>query len=403
MDRRPLAVEPQPPPLPVGLAIDPSGTMGAAASFVEGPGGGDAVQILRFARDIEALTPMTTTEGEATAAVGGLAARGDTALHDAPARSVELVGQRPGGKAIVVLSDGVDDDGTGRPLGEATVAEVLAAAHAVSVPILAVGLGTRMDEAVLREVADRTGALHLGAPSTEDPAAEELAAEELGSVHERIGDPLPVRHAIAHTSSLPADGTGRAGPPDLRAPGVRGGSRRGAGARAGVGRGGRGRRGGPRPSSAVPRRRSHRRGPAQRRARGDGPADRGDRARPLLPLRVHGGGHDGDAGALRPRPHRRRAARPDPGPSRRAARGDLRRGDPLEGVAGCFEVRARAHDDDLIDAVVRDRLMERAVRPLIEEVDDPDEAPHRVSGLYEANVIDAVRRNRLRDAVRARE
>ena len=48
------------------------------------------MQVLRFARDIEALTPMTTTKPEATAAIETLAARGDTA------RQVDL--DAPGGQ-----------------------------------------------------------------------------------------------------------------------------------------------------------------------------------------------------------------------------------------------------------------------------------------------------------------
>ena len=207
VDQRPLTVEARLPPLSVVLAIDASGSMAdamgatreAAARFVDGLGEGDAVRVLRFAREVETPTSMTTTKGEARAAIEALSARGDTALHDALARSVELLSARPGRTAVVVLSDGLDDDGTGGPLSEATVAGVLAAAEGAGVPIFAVGLGTEMDEAVLREVAERTGGLYLPAPT----------ADELGSVYERIGDQLSGQYAIAYTSSLPADGTER--------------------------------------------------------------------------------------------------------------------------------------------------------------------------------------------------
>ena len=42
-----------------------------------------------------------------------------------------------GRKAIVLLSDGVDDDGTGKPLSKKTVTDVLALARQVNVPIYA--------------------------------------------------------------------------------------------------------------------------------------------------------------------------------------------------------------------------------------------------------------------------
>lgn len=207
VDQEPLTVEPQLPPLSVVVALDSSGSMSkrmaetreAAKTFVQGLDADDSVQLLRFSREIDTPTPMTSTKEPVIAAIETITARGDTALYDAIFRSVDLLADRRGRKAVVVLSDGVDDDGSGQPLSTHTVSEVLARAGEVNVPIFAIGLGTEMDEAVLRDIAETTGAQYLSAPE----------ASELDAVYARIGDQLSGQYAIRYTSSLPADGIER--------------------------------------------------------------------------------------------------------------------------------------------------------------------------------------------------
>lgn len=213
VDQEPLTVEPQLPPLSVVVALDGSGSMSdrmaetqeAAKQFVGSLGEGESVQLVRFAREIETVTPMTSTKSNVQEAIDTVAARGDTALYDALYRSVELVSERRGRKAIVLLSDGVDDDGTGQPLSTHTIEDVLDRAAEVNVPIFVIGLGSEMDEAVLTDIAETTGAQYLNAPS----------ADELGKIYGRISDQLSGQYAIRYTSSLPADGTARR--VDLRA------------------------------------------------------------------------------------------------------------------------------------------------------------------------------------------
>lgn len=215
VDQSPLTVEEQLPPLSVVVTIDTSGSMSdamaatqdAASTFVEGLDEADSVQILPFAETTDPATAMTSDRAEATQAIAGLTARGDTALFDALAASVDLLAERRGRKAIVVLSDGVDDNGAGEPLSTATLDDVLTAAATVSVPVFAIGLGTEMDEAVLSRLATETGALYLNAPD----------AAQLSGVYGQIGAQLTGQYSIRYTSSLPADGTERR--VDLDAPG----------------------------------------------------------------------------------------------------------------------------------------------------------------------------------------
>ena len=218
VEQSPLTVEEQLPPLSVVLAIDTSGSMAqamdqtrtAATEFVRGLADGDAVQVVAFAEEATAATPMLTDTAPAEGALAGLVARGDTALYDAILLSVDLVAEREGRKAVVVLSDGVDDDGQGQPLSTATIPEVLARAGETSVPVFTIGLGTEMDESVLRQVAGDTGGVYLSAPD----------AEDLQTVYGTIGQQLSGQYSIRYTSSLPADGTERR--VDLEAPGGQG-------------------------------------------------------------------------------------------------------------------------------------------------------------------------------------
>ncbi|MFZ1986347.1 MAG: VWA domain-containing protein [Desulfatitalea sp.] len=205
VDQEPLTVEPKLPPLSVVITLDTSGSMSkrmkeaqaAAMSFVDTLGSHDSAQVVAFAREVKRLTTMSTNRQATREAIEKTVARGDTALYDALYESIQLVKDRTGRKAIVLLSDGVDDDGTGRALSKHTVKDVLGLAREVNVPIYVLGLGTEIDEAGLTETATETGALYYKAPQ----------ASELKALYAQIGAQLAGQYAIYYTSNLPADGT----------------------------------------------------------------------------------------------------------------------------------------------------------------------------------------------------
>jgi VWFA-related protein len=207
VDQKPLTVEPKLPPLSVVVTLDVSGSMkerladaqAAASHFLDMLGETDSAQVLTFAREVKRLTLMTTSRSAARAGISATVARGDTALYDALYESVALLKERVGRKAIVLLSDGVDDDGTGKQLSKHTVREVLVLARQVNVPIYVVGLGTELDEATLTQtqVAQDTGGLYLKTPN----------ASELKLLYASIGEQLAGQYAIHYTSNLPGDGS----------------------------------------------------------------------------------------------------------------------------------------------------------------------------------------------------
>jgi VWFA-related protein len=204
VDQEPITVTPKLTPLSVVLTMDTSGSMkkrladaqSAAKSFLRTLQPQDKAQVVRFSRDVKTIQPLSADRAAAEAAIDATTARGDTALFDALYTSVESLRDVPGRKAIVLLSDGVDDDGTGKPLSKKTVTDVLRLARQVNVPIYAIGLGTELDELALKKVASETGALYLNA----------VEPSELKRLYDSIGKQLAGQYTIGYSSNLPADG-----------------------------------------------------------------------------------------------------------------------------------------------------------------------------------------------------
>lgn len=204
VDQEPLTVVPKLTPLTVVVALDTSGSMkkrlddakAAAKSFIGMLAPGDQVHVIGFAREVKMLSDRSGGAANARTAIDATAARGDTALYDALYTSVYVLNKIPGRKAIVLLSDGADDDGTGKPLSKHSVADALELARTVNVPIFTIGLGSELEKEVLNKVADDTGGLCLIAPQ---PA-------QLKALFDKIGEQLAGQYNIYYTSDLPGDG-----------------------------------------------------------------------------------------------------------------------------------------------------------------------------------------------------
>jgi VWFA-related protein len=207
VDQQPLTVESQLPPLSVVIAIDNSGSMRprlaetrqAAKSFLDLLAPADSVQVVGFAQQVKVLGPMSSNRSAAGKAIELTTARGNTALYDALFTSVDLLKDRPGRKAVVLLSDGVDDNGVGKQLSKHSLQDVLQFAKRGNVPIYAIGIGTEIDEALLSGFAQSTGGRYFLTPN----------ASELKNLYDQIGLQLAGQYLISYTSNLPADGTTR--------------------------------------------------------------------------------------------------------------------------------------------------------------------------------------------------
>lgn len=201
IDQTPLTVEQKLPPLSIIVLIDSSGSMkprmketkAAAGAFLSNLGSSDSTEVITFSREVRPLTPMSTNRETARHAIDSIRAHGDTALYDALWESVGVLKTRPGRKAVVLLSDGVDDDGKGGQLGKHSIDEVLHLASDVNVPLYAIGVGNEIDEALLASIAQGTGALYFLAPQ----------AAQLKTLYAKIAEQLSGQYLISYISNHP--------------------------------------------------------------------------------------------------------------------------------------------------------------------------------------------------------
>ena len=105
-----------------------------------------------------------------------------TCLYDAAFKAVEKAAEvRKGRRAVVLLTDGVDEARGGGPCSSMTVDDVIDRAGELSVPLYLIGLGEEnVDQKVLQRMADRTNGQFWLAPD----------ASELGGIYQRIADQL---------------------------------------------------------------------------------------------------------------------------------------------------------------------------------------------------------------------
>jgi Mg-chelatase subunit ChlD len=137
VDQGPLNVEAKLPPLSIVISLDNSGSMKpwmketkeAAKDFLNSLDNNDSAEVIGFAQQVKILSTMSANREASRRAIDSTNARGNTALYDALYASIEALKGRPGRKAVVLLSDGVDDNGVGQPLSKHSIDDVIRYAH----------------------------------------------------------------------------------------------------------------------------------------------------------------------------------------------------------------------------------------------------------------------------------
>jgi Ca-activated chloride channel family protein len=185
------------------LVVDISGSMAvagkldaakaAARAFVEQMRPDDRAGLVSFNVEVEYVQPITGDREALFAAIDGLQPREDTALYDALVRAADILGSVDGRKAVIVLTDGMDNS------SQATVEQVLTGIGPAGLSISTIGLGDArqvdvsfegLDEAALTELADRTGGVY---ESAQDPSM-------LVGIYERFARSLQSEYAITYRS-----------------------------------------------------------------------------------------------------------------------------------------------------------------------------------------------------------
>jgi VWFA-related protein len=152
----------------------------------------DWLGVITFADKSMVAHGMTQERQSSLQAIAAYKAEWGTALYDALCDSVLMLKQYKGRKAIVVLTDGRDEDNpdTG-PGSTRTWEQVVGLLREIDVTLFAVGLGTKIDPERLTTLGTVSGG----------QAYFPLGVSELSAQYARIVDNLSHRYIIGYTST----------------------------------------------------------------------------------------------------------------------------------------------------------------------------------------------------------
>jgi len=192
--------EAQDAPVSIALLIDASGSMrrdadaviAAATGFVEALPGRDKLAVMLFADSAEFAHDLSTLRLWSLDAIGKYDANGGTALYDALTGSFRRLRAVEGRRAVVVLTDGRDEDNPGTGPGSvSTWDDVLEELERAQTTVFSIGLGPNVDRDKLQALADRSGG--------EAYYPENVAT--LRAEYDRILENLRRRYVISYTST----------------------------------------------------------------------------------------------------------------------------------------------------------------------------------------------------------
>jgi Ca-activated chloride channel family protein len=173
----------------------------AARTFVEALRPQDKLSLLFFSDGVVVAHDLSTNRQTSIDAITGYKPVGGTALYDAMAEALTTLKPVEGRRAVVLMSDGRDENNPGTAPGSRhTLPEVLELAREVEATVLPIGLGTNLDRAGLEGLADISGGVAYF-PSD---------ASELRAQFARTVENLRRRYVLGYTSTHVArDGSWR--------------------------------------------------------------------------------------------------------------------------------------------------------------------------------------------------
>ena len=143
-------------------------------AFVDDLRADDRMEIIKFDTNFQVVQAFTSDKAALKSAISAPFDLGqytrlyDTvyqAVENSPATGIER-------SAVIVVSDGVDDDGNGNPLSTKTLADIINNSWRRGIPVFTVGIGdasgTIINQAILTQMADGTGGLFFGAVSSDN-------------------------------------------------------------------------------------------------------------------------------------------------------------------------------------------------------------------------------------------
>jgi len=190
-------------PLTTMLVIDVSGSMNsggklqaakdAAVAYVDQARPDDQIGLLAFNTKVTYVQPLTSDHQALKDAIESLRAQDDTAMYDALEQAIEYLTSVEGRKAIIVLTDGLDNRSKRSPQ------EVIQMIGPEGLSISTVGLGdptqstgaiTSLNEPALKALAGEAGGAYGYAND----------AESLTALYEKLGRALQSEYVVTYTS-----------------------------------------------------------------------------------------------------------------------------------------------------------------------------------------------------------
>ena len=190
----------------VVLAIDRSGSMAlggkmvgakqAATTFVNLMRPGDRTALIQFDSEIDTLEPLTDDKAALNASIQKIVPRGNTAFYDALAQAGKFFETATGRKAVIVVTDGMDN--ISKTNRETAIEQATRGGYSVST----IGLGDRsagygnhegIDESVLREFANASMGSYFYAPD----------ASQLSALYQRLSVLMQNEYKLSYVSPDP--------------------------------------------------------------------------------------------------------------------------------------------------------------------------------------------------------
>jgi Ca-activated chloride channel homolog len=187
-------------PISIALTLDGSGSIkpaleslkDAARTFVGSLRPSDPLALVEFSDAVVVSHMLSKNRQTSIDAINAHRAAGGTALWDALTDSIALLDREQGRKAVVVVTDGRDEDNAGtKPGSTHTLADVLAKLGETQTAIYPIGLGARVDREALQKIADASGG------AAYFPADVSTLPDE----YRRVLDDLRRRYIVTYTST----------------------------------------------------------------------------------------------------------------------------------------------------------------------------------------------------------
>lgn len=187
-------------PVSIVLALDASGSMrhreadviASARAFADALRPQDQLGVMLFSDGVSMVHDLSTNRDATRQAIDGYRTAGGTALYDAIADALARLQRTEGRRVVVVMTDGRDENNPGTAPGSThTLPEVLQRLRESGATVFAIGLGTKVDAAPLRQLADASGGRAL----------LPLDVSQLGEEFGRVVEDLRRRYVIAYTST----------------------------------------------------------------------------------------------------------------------------------------------------------------------------------------------------------